>query len=391
MAYKDSYGVKFSDDKIVLERCPKNLKGSYTIPENVTEIEDIAFYSCCGLTEIHVSPDNRAYASELGVVFNKDKTILVRCPRGKVGSYTIPDSVIKIEALAFDGCAGLASITIPNSVTEISTCAFDDCKRLIEIKVSSDNKVYASVQGVLFNKQKTKLISYPRGKVGSYSIPKSVMEFEDFAFDGCSRLTAIEVDAGNNTFISDQGVVFNKQKTIIVRCPTGKVGSYEIPNTVTEIGKFAFRDCSRLTSVHISNSITKIGECAFGGCARITTFTIPNSVKDIGRAVFAGCTSLTTLTIPDSITEIRGSTFSECKRLTDINIPNSITKIGDNAFFGCGKLTSITIPNSVTKIDRAVFNYCNSLSEIRIPKGTTFKFIECGLLEYLDLLVEKDN
>ena len=125
-----------------------------------------------------MSPDNRAYASELGVVFNKDKTILVRCPRGKVGSYTIPDSVIKIEALAFDGCAGLASITIPSSVTEISTCAFDDCKRLIEIKVSSDNKVYASDQGVLFNKQKTKLISYPRGKVGSYAIPNSVMEFE---------------------------------------------------------------------------------------------------------------------------------------------------------------------------------------------------------------------
>lgn len=332
-----------------------------------------------------------AYIDSSGVIFSNDQIVLEKCPKNLKGSYAIPENVMEIEQLAFDGCTGLTSITIPESVTEISSWSFNGCSGLIEINVSIHNKVYASDQGVLFNKQKTKLISYPRGKVGSYSIPKSVMEFEDFAFDGCSRLTAIEVDAGNNTFISDQDVVFNKQKTIIVRCPNGKVGSYEIPNTVTEIGKFAFSDCSRLTSVQISNSITKIGECAFGGCARIKTFTIPNSVKDIGRAVFAGCTSLTTLIIPDSITEIRGSTFSECKRLTNINIPNSITKIGDNAFFGCGKLTSITIPNSVTKIDRAVFNYCISLSEIRIPKGTTFKFIECGLLEYLDLLVEKDN
>ena len=137
--------------------------------------------------------------------------------------------------------------------------------------------------------------------------------------------------------------------------------------SVTSIGISAFNAdnteaCDNLTSIIIPDSVTNIGGYAFYGCTNLISVTIPDSVTSIGDTVFCGCTSLTSVIIPDSVTSIGYSTFSECKSLTNINIPDSVTSIGDFAFSGCDSLTSINIPNGVTNIGQGAFKNCGSLS-----------------------------
>ena len=138
----------------------------------------------------------------------------------------------------------------------------------------------------------------------------------------------------------------------------------EIPDTVTEIGDYAFHNFLELKKINIPNSVTRIGEGAFYLCSSLVGITIPNSVTSIGNIAFFGCSSLTNITIPESVTSIGYSAFYGCSSLTNITIPESVTSIGDRAFYGCSSLTSITIPNSVTSIGGWVFASCSSLTSI---------------------------
>ncbi len=113
-----------------------------------------------------------------------------------------------------------------------------------------------------------------------------------------------------------------------------------IPNSVTDIGNSAFEDCTSLTSVTILHGVTSIGDIAFAGCTSLTNVTIPNSVTNIGNSAFAN-TSLTSVTIPSSVTSIGTGAFSACHSLTSVIIPNSITSIGYEAFLDCTSLTSV--------------------------------------------------
>ena len=147
--------------------------------------------------------------------------------------------------------------------------------------------------------------------------------------------------------------------------------SVEIPGSVTSIGESAFSGCSSLTSVTIPESVTSIGSYAFSGCGSLTSATIPKSVTSINDRVFYCCRSLTSVTIPNSVTSIGDYAFSYCSSLTSVVIPNSVTSIGNVAFCGCSSLTSVTIPDSVTSIGGIAFEGCSSLTSVTIPKGVT--------------------
>ena len=355
---------------------------SVSIPNSVATIGASAFSACTSLLEIVVENGNPNYSSENGVLFNIDKTELITCPVGKEGEYliptsvnrigneafsycsrltsvNIPNSVTEIGEYAFYYCSSLTSVTIPNSLTTIGKLAFSACTSLLEIVVENGNPNYSSENGVLFNIDKTELITCPVGKEGEYLIPASVNRIGNEAFYYCSRLTSVSIPnsvttIGNSAFYCCSNLT-----------------SVTIPNSVITIGNRAFYSCSSLTSVNIPNSVTTIGELAFCFCKSLTSVTIPNSVTEIVNSAFRDCISLTSVSIPNSVIKIGNSAFAKCSSLTSVSIPNSVTTIGNTAFEGCSSLDSVSIPNSVTTIGRQAFFRCSSLTSVSIPASIT--------------------
>ena len=345
------------------------------IKNGVTSIGDWVFYNCSSLTSI-----------------------------------TIPNSVTSIGNWVFRDCTSLTSVAIPTSVTSIGDGVFYCCESLTSIEVSNNNENYSSTDGVLFNKNKSELITYPAGKTDSeYAIPNSVTSIGSYAFFDCESLTSVTIPNS----VTNIGVyAFYGCKSLT---------SVTIPDSVISIGDYAFSYCESLTSVTIPNSVTGIGSnafyktayyndesnwdkgvlylsnClidtndnfksttdyiikdgtriiageAFRGRTSLTNVTIPNSVTSIGYSAFLGCSSLTSVTIPNSVTNIGDYAFSGCESLTSVTIPDSVTIIGSVAFSDCTSLTSVTIPDSVTSIGSAAFEGCSSLTSVTIPRSVT--------------------
>ena len=303
---------------------------SVSIPDSVTTIGDGAFSECTSLENITVGENNTNYSSINGVLFNSDKSELVFYPVGKKDkSYTIPNSVTTIGLCAFANCKFLTSVVIPNSVITIGIDAFYGCTSLTSV-----------------------------------TIPDSVTIIDDCAFYICTSLESITVGENNADYSSINGVLFNKDKSELICYPAGmKNKSYTVPDGVTTICDSAFEFCL-LTSVIIPDGVTTIGDRAFCNCKLITSVTIPDSVTTIDSHAFALCTSLTNITIPDSVTTIGYGAFSECTSLTSAIIPSSVITINGQTFWRCTSLTSVTISNSVTTIGDGAFDICKSLETV---------------------------
>lgn len=234
---------------------------SIAIPASVTNIHNNAFYGC-SISAINVASNNNSYSSIDGVLFSKDKSTLIVYPEYRAGdSYEIPNTVTTIGHEAFRG-ASLTSVSIPNSVSSIESLAFQSCR------------------------------------LKSVNIPYSVTFIGYRAFVGCYSLTSINVENGNNYYCSADGVLFDKNKTELVQYPINKEGSiYEIPNSVTNIGDFAFQNCSNLPSIVIPDSVTNIGNCAFYYCENLSSVSIGKSVANIGNHAFSGNEKISEITL----------------------------------------------------------------------------------------------
>ena len=228
------------------------------IPANVSYIGTLAFEACGSLKEILVDERNAAYSSLDGVLFNADKTEMIFCPSTRAGTYVIPDSVISIGAYAFAHCGELTDITFPDRLARIGDHAFSGCASLTRL-----------------------------------TIPSGVTQIGKSAFEACGSLTGIWVTDGNSNYSSDKhGVLFNYDKTELVRCPAAISGTYEIPNGVTTLDSFAFEGCKLLTGVSIPDGVVRIGESAFAYCKGLTSITIGNQVAEIGPSAFISCDNL---------------------------------------------------------------------------------------------------
>ena len=206
-----------------------------------------------------------------------------------IKTVVMQDGVTSIGNKAFAGCKNLTSITIPNSVTSIKYSAFYECTSLTSITIPNS---VTSIGESAFRYCES---------LTTITIPNSITSIGDAAFAFCKNLTSINVATDNPYYSSDNGVLFNKNRTTLLRCPEGKSG-YIIPNSVTSIGDWAFSRCTSLTSITIPNSVKTIGDNVFYKCERLTSITIPNSVKTIGDDVFYNCERLTSITIPNSVT-----------------------------------------------------------------------------------------
>ena len=345
-----------------------------TIPSSVMDIGSGAFVSS-PLTSIVVDEDNPSYSDIDGVLFNKDKIVLVAYPCGKTGAYTIPNSVTTIDESAFL-YTRLTSLTIPNSVT-INKNLFSECRELTSISVDTDNPKYSVDDDVLFNKNKTTLIAFPVSKNESYTIPNTVETIGELAFSSAVF-----------TSITIPGSVKTIENSAFYNCT--KLTAIELPNSVITIGKSAFLECDNLSSVTMSNSLTAIGKSAFRNTG-LTSVTIPNKIKVISDSVFYQCYSLASVTIPSSVTTIGNGAFISTK-LNSVVIPNSVVSIGDDAFSYNTSLTSITMSNTVETIGEYAFYY-TGISTITIPGSVktlgSSVFIGCDSLA--SIVVDEGN
>lgn len=280
----DEFGVKYRKDGRKLLEAPHELDGSYSIRKGTKIICDMAFYDCKSLS-----------------------------------SLVIPDSVIGIGYGAFEGCSSLRSLVIPDSVTNLNGNPF--CKWDGELKCLSPYFIYDNK--VLFDKDKSTIISFRDKDTTSYVIPDRVSGIGSGAFYDCKFLESLI-----------------------------------IPDSVTYIGYYAFYGCSSLSNIVIPNGVTSIGTWAFSGCSSLSNIILPDSVTRIGNAAFVGCSSLKSIVIPNGVTRIGTWTFLYCCSLSNIVIPDSVTRIGSIAFQFCYSLSTISIPDSVTRIGGRAFHDC---------------------------------
>ena len=382
--FVDEWGVKYSKDGRKLLKAPGKLSGAYSVKEGTRIMCDSAFYGCYSLSEI-----------------------------------VIPSSVTSIGQHAFYGCRSLLEIVIPSSVTSIGDWAFSFCSSLKYISIPKsviglNGNPFAEWNGklecltpnyiyeddILFNKDKSRIISFRNQNVKSYVIPSSVTSIGDSAFYRCISLSEIVIPSsvtsignwafsccdslkyisipksviclnGNPfakwdgklkclspNFVYEDGILFNKDKSRIISFRNQNIKSYVIPSSVTSIGDSAFYRCISLSEIVIPSSVASIGDWAFSWCISLSEIVIPSSVTSIGDSAFLCCASLSEIFIPSSVTSIGDWAFYGCYSLSEIFIPSSVTSIGDCAFCSCDSLSEIVIPSSVTSIGDGAFYDC---------------------------------
>ena len=345
---------------------------SVTLPKSVTSIDSGAFQGCSSLTSINL-PE--------GVTSIKKRTFF-GC--SGLTSIIIPEGITSIGADAFYGCSGLTSIIIPEGVTALGSGVFADCSGLTSITIPEG--VTSIGANGFSNCSGLTSITIPDGttSIGMYcfsgcsglksiTLSASVTSIGDFAFDKCESLTDIIVEIGNKHYCSENGVLYNSDKTILKRCPEAKE-ECDILESVTSIDDYAFHSCARLSTVTIPESVTSIGNHAFTSCSSLTEIIVEIGNKhycsengvlyNSDKTILKRCPEAKEeCDILESVTSIDGFAFHSCSRLSTVTIPERVTSIYDSAFGSCG-MTSITIPKGVTYIGPSCFYNCSFLTEI---------------------------
>lgn len=292
---------------------------------------------CTNLKQIKVDPENPVIKSIDGILYSKDGKTLHYCPNAKSGKITIPEGVEELTSGAFFKCTKVTEITLPSTAKKIAWFrienmeyayggTFSGCTSLTSIKVSSKNPLYKSVDGCVYSKDGKSLYVVPNGKKGVFTVPKGVTtigekeseygnEFRPFdscnqitkiiipetvktlagierydyndggetftrAFLGCSKLEAISVDSKNTVYSSEKGVLYNKEKSRLICCPS-YIKSISIPKTVSKISYNAFYNCTRLKKVELpsrvnqfeKSSVVESGFDLYFNCEKIPDFS----------------------------------------------------------------------------------------------------------------------
>ena len=208
------------------------------------------------------------------------------------------------------------------------------------------------------------------------TIPASVTEVGRNPFANCASLTSINVEEGNSAFFSIDGVLYSNDNKVLISCPAGKQGDFEIPDGVNIIAEHAFEGCSGLTGLSMPEGLTTIGEEAFYECDGLTEIEIPANVTSINESSFDGCDAIKTVVVAEENAKYKSvggvlymrepakMIYCPFEITGAIEIPEGVESISSRAFLNRSSLTSVTIPKSVILINQWAFDGCTSLTDV---------------------------
>ena len=332
-AYCSVDGVLYTKDMTELVYYPiAKASASYTLPAAVTFVSGAICLNPY-LETIAVPSENTAYCSEDGVLLTKDKTEIVCYPIGKPdAAYTVPDSVTFIYSDVFENNTALREITLGKEFggTNYSNQFEFFAPNLEAVYVSQENPNYVSENGVLYSSDMTELVKYPCAKADvSYTLPESVTQIGDNAFDGCKNLKSITL----NTVIRHDD--YERSSDL-----------YEL-NEITTLESILVPDENPNLQSREDVLFTKDGKTLIiYPRAKAGEYTVPNGVEVIDYTAFHGAVYLTAVTIPDTVKEINGA-FRNCPSLRSVILPDNGMYIDDFSFNNCIALEAVTIPTSV--------------------------------------------
>jgi hypothetical protein len=396
------------------------LSGSLIIPNSVNSLQEGAFYNCSSLNDVTIG--NGLNSISMLAFYN--------CSSLKSVSFS--NTVTTIGGSAFTQCTSLASIIIPNSISSISTSAFSSCSSLTTFVLESNNPYFSVIDGMMLNKNKTVLLLYPAGKLGSLKIPNTVTSINKGALSSCRNLTEISILPDNPNYSIKNGVLFNSDFSRLVLYPTGLKGNYTIPNSVTSIENGAFYGCTEIKILYCQNTTPPIIENYCFSDITLSTIYVPESAVSLykssngwnsyniaaGKQVtinnqtagslasalitagYSPLSSIIQLTIAGNLNstdisqiktnmtqlaelDISQSTltnnalpdnaFTSKTTLFSVKLPASLTVIGAYAFYGCTNLyDKIQLTPNLITIGASAFSGCTKLTgEITIPNSVT--------------------
>ena len=386
----------------VLTKVEMNNASTVTIPNTVNEIGSMAFADCIQLSSVIIPASVtkigtlaflRCYNLKTVRINGAVQTIPWGCFDDCIALQTVmlPNSLKTIEGSAFGNCESLTSISLPYTLESIGDFAFQEsglktiylgsncvglgayvfsaCKNLQKISVASDNACFAADATGLFilNKERTKVVA-AAGSLENAIVPDTVTQIGEFAFYNCLNLKSVILPEGLESI---EARAF--QRTILLTDIT-------IPSTVTNIGASAFLESGLKGTLYIPNSVHSIGSQAFGYCCELTTIRLPEGIKEISNSLFSGCKKIEEMIIPEGVTNIQRTAFNDCINLKNIKIPNSVAKIGTQVFYNCQNLQRIELPESVREIGSAVFMDCYKLQAIDVSPQNEFFLSRNGYL-----------
>lgn len=369
--------------------------------EGVSRIGSYAFSSCSELTSVKFSEG----VTEIGTQSFYNCT--------KISSLDFPSTLTTIDDFAFFYLPLLEEVTLPASVSRLGSAPFGDCPSLRSIVVEEGNKNYASLDGVLFTKDMTRLINYPIGDgkesytmpasvtvvgansmrnnvvmteislspalttieagafnycaVTSFTIPAGVSMIGASAFAGNSSLVEFVVDPSNKWYCSDGGMLLTKDKKVLL------VGvsqaTINIPEGVEEISESAFYRLPAIRTVNFSSTVKTVGKSAFSTCTNLTSLNISTGVETIGLQAFYKCTALRSLTLPASLRYMDSAAFASCTELRTVRIEEGLESAAASVFQGCTSLEKINIPGTMTEVAEAMFYGCMTLGTCVLGEG----------------------
>ncbi len=390
------------------------------IGKNVASLDSGLLYNCNALESLTLpyvgkSVDENGYLADFFTTSTTSQSYLYSYVPSTLKDVTILDSCVSLSNHAFDGCDNIESLTLPfvggsasenqflgyvyggssaednatavpatlkkvtvgDECKEIGDQAFLECATLEEISLGSSVETigWRSFRGC--NAVESLVIPTSVKTIGNsaFTDMESLLAItflgDDFklglsVFSGSTKLQLIKVNDSNLNYSVSNSLLYNKDKTRLICCPAGLGGVITVPDSVTEIEKYAFYNCDKITEIKLPNGLKEIERNTFCYCSALKKVNIPEGITSIGIGAFMGCESLESLTLPGSVEAIEVAAFAQ-SGIVSLSIPENVVNLPENVFYECSSLKSVSLPIGMKTIGKSAFLYCSSLEELNLP------------------------